>query len=369
MLPGDGIGREVTPVATKVLKATADLFQLNLQIESGLIGEDAYEQYGHPLPPATLDLCKNSTAVLLGAVGSPKMDLLPPDLRPERAALLPLRKKLGLFANLRPIKICPELIPSSPLKKEIIEQVDLLTVRELTGGLYFGKKSREIGVDGEEVATDTLEYSSVEIKRILKFAFEAARQRRKKVTSVDKANVLTSSQLWRENAEQMRRDYPDVHLEHMYVDNCAMQLVKNPAQFDVIVTENMFGDILTDQASVLSGSLATTEIYTLSLHDALPIWMLPSASLGGKTGLYEPAHGSAPELAGQNIANPLATILSTALLFRFSLHHEAAAGAIEQAVAKVLAEGYRTSDLYVPGTTQVGAREMGELVTKFLKMV
>jgi 3-isopropylmalate dehydrogenase len=260
---------------------------------------------------------------------------------------------LGLFANLRPIKICPELIPSSPLKKEIIEQVDLLTVRELTGGLYFGKKSREIGVDGEEVATDTLEYSSVEIKRILKFAFEAARQRRKKVTSVDKANVLTSSQLWRENAEQMRRDYPDVHLEHMYVDNCAMQLVKNPAQFDVIVTENMFGDILTDQASVLSGSLG----------------MLPSASLGGKTGLYEPAHGSAPELAGQNIANPLATILSTALLFRFSLHHEAAAGAIEQAVAKVLAEGYRTSDLYVPGTTQVGAREMGELVTKFLKMV
>ncbi len=353
MLPGDGIGREVTPVATKVLKATADLFQLNLQIESGLIGEDAYEQYGHPLPPATLDLCKNSTAVLLGAVGSPKMDLLPPDLRPERAALLPLRKKLGLFANLRPIKICPELIPSSPLKKEIIEQVDLLTVRELTGGLYFGKKSREIGVDGEEVATDTLEYSSVEIKRILKFAFEAARQRRKKVTSVDKANVLTSSQLWRENAEQMRRDYPDVHLEHMYVDNCAMQLVKNPAQFDVIVTENMFGDILTDQASVLSGSLG----------------MLPSASLGGKTGLYEPAHGSAPELAGQNIANPLATILSTALLFRFSLHHEAAAGTIEQAVAKVLAEGYRTSDLYVPGTTQVGAREMGELVTKFLKMV
>ncbi|HBK68141.1 MAG TPA: 3-isopropylmalate dehydrogenase [Firmicutes bacterium] len=353
VLPGDGIGREVTPVATKVLKATADLFQLNLQIESGLIGEDAYEQYGHPLPPATLDLCKNSTAVLLGAVGSPKMDLLPPDLRPERAALLPLRKKLGLFANLRPIKICPELIPSSPLKKEIIEQVDLLTVRELTGGLYFGKKSREIGVDGEEVATDTLEYSSVEIKRILKFAFEAARQRRKKVTSVDKANVLTSSQLWRENAEQMRRDYPDVHLEHMYVDNCAMQLVKNPAQFDVIVTENMFGDILTDQASVLSGSLG----------------MLPSASLGGKTGLYEPAHGSAPELAGQNIANPLATILSTALLFRFSLHHEAAAGAIEQAVAKVLAEGYRTSDLYVPGTTQVGAREMGELVTKFLKMV
>lgn len=353
VLPGDGIGREVTPVATKVLKATADLFQLNLQIESGLIGEDAYEQYGHPLPPATLDLCKNSTAVLLGAVGSPKMDLLPPDLRPERAALLPLRKKLGLFANLRPIKICPELIPSSPLKKEIIEQVDLLTVRELTGGLYFGKKSREIGVDGEEVATDTLEYSSVEIKRILKFAFEAARQRRKKVTSVDKANVLTSSQLWRENAEQMRRDYPDVHLEHMYVDNCAMQLVKNPAQFDVIVTENMFGDILTDQASVLSGSLG----------------MLPSASLGGKTGLYEPAHGSAPELAGQNIANPLATILSTALLFRFSLHHEAAAGTIEQAVAKVLAEGYRTSDLYVPGTTQVGAREMGELVTKFLKMV
>lgn len=350
VLPGDGIGREIIPVAVNILKTTADLFRLNLQLDYGLISEDAYAREGHPLPPASIALCQNSVAVLLGAVGSPKMDRLPPELRPERAALLRLRKELGLYANFRPVNIFPELIPSSPLKKEIIENVDLVVIRELTGGLYFGKKARLKTAEGEEVASDTLEYSTMEIRRILSFAFIVARRRCKKLTSVDKANVLTSSQLWRETAEEMSKDYPDVDLEHMYVDNCAMQLVKNPARFDVIVTENMFGDILTDQASVLSGSLG----------------MLPSASLGGKTGLYEPAHGSAPDLAGQDTANPLATILSTALLFRYSLQHEAAAHAIEQAVAKVIAAGYRTPDLYTEGMTRVGTQEMGSRVGKFL---
>jgi len=350
VLPGDGIGREIIPVAVQIMKQTADLFRFNLQIEHGLISEDAYTREGHPLPPSTLALCQNSVAVLLGAVGSPQMDRLPPELRPERAALLPLRKILGLYANFRPIKVFPELIPASPLKKEIIANVDLVVIRELTGGLYFGEKTRVKTAEGEEVATDLLSYSTGEIRRILHFAFAVARRRRCKLTSVDKANVLTSSQLWRETAEDLRRAYPEVVLEHMYVDNCAMQLVKNPAQFDVIVTENMFGDILTDQASVLNGSLG----------------MLPSASLGGKTSLYEPAHGSAPDIAGQNIANPIAAILSVALLFRYSLQHEAAAQAIERAVARVLAAGYRTPDLYTEGTTRVGTEEMGALVGRFL---
>lgn len=352
VLPGDGIGREIIPTAVNVLKRTGELFKIDLEINYGLISEDAYIRYNHPLPQKTLELCQKSDAILLGAIGSPKMDSLPPDIRPERAALLPLRKQLGLFANLRPVTIYPELIPSSPFKKEVIEKVDLLVVRELTGGLYFGKKSREIMFNGEEVASDILEYSTVEIQRILRFAFETARKRKKKVTSVDKANVLITSQLWRETAEKIKKEYPDVFLEHMYVDNCAMQLVKNPAQFDVLVTENMFGDILTDQASVLGGSLG----------------MLPSASLGGKTALYEPAHGSAPDIAGKNQANPLATILSTALLFRFSFKREDAAQAIEKAVSSVLKEGYRTFDLYTEETTLVGTKEMGELVTSFLEI-
>jgi len=350
VLPGDGIGREVVPVAVGVLQKVAKKFQIDLEFNYGLLSEEAYAQYGHPLPEETKELCLGSEAVLLGAVGSPSMDCLAPELRPERAALLPLRKILGLYCNLRPVKAYPELLSASPLKDEVIKGVDLLVVRELTGGIYFGKKYRTTREDGEEVAGDNLEYTKSEIKRILGFAFSAAGSRRNKVTSVDKANVLTSSQLWRETALELKEDYPEVELDHMYVDNCAMQLVKYPAQFDVLVTENMFGDILSDQASVLAGSLG----------------MLPSASLGGKVALYEPAHGSAPDIAGENKANPLATILSGAMLCRYSLQNEKAALSIERAVAQVLAEGYRTPDLMSAGMNLVGTEEMGDLVLQHI---
>lgn len=346
VLAGDGIGREIVPEGVAVLQTVASKFGCEFNFTNGLISEDAYDKYGHPLPPQTLELCEKSNAILLGAVGSPRMDSLPAELRPERAALLPLRQKLGLFANLRPVKVHKTLIDASPLKPEIVDGVDILFFRELTGGLYFGPKKREILADGSVQATDTLVYQTSEIVRIVRPAFEAASKRRKKLTVVDKANVLESSLLWRETVNQISKDYPDVQLNLMYVDNCAMQLVRWPAQFDVIVTENMFGDILTDQASTLGGSLG----------------MLPSASLGGKVALYEPAHGSAPDIAGKNIANPLATILSTALMLRYSFQMEAAAQAVENAVEKVLLEGYRTSDLTAPGLTQVGTREMGQLV-------
>jgi 3-isopropylmalate dehydrogenase len=260
--------------------------------------------------------------------------------------LLPLRKELGLFANLRPIKVFNSLIDSSTLKPEIIGGIDILAFRELTGGLYFGPKKRETLSDGSQQATDTLVYNTHEIERITRLAFEAARLRRKRLTSVDKANVLESSRLWRETVIAVSTDYPDVQLSHMYVDNCAMQLVRYPAQFDVIVTENMFGDILTDQASMLTGSLG----------------MLPSASLGGKTALYEPSHGSAPDIAGQNIANPLATILSAAMMLQYSFKMEEAAKAIEAAVQKVLQDNFRTADILSAGMKKVGTRQMGELV-------
>jgi 3-isopropylmalate dehydrogenase len=346
VLAGDGIGREIVPQAVETLKTVAPKFHLEMEFTEALVSEDAYEKYGHPLPPQTLAVCRESNAVLLGAVGSPKMDRLPAELRPERAALLPLRKKLGLFANLRPMKVYDVLVGSSALKPEVVQGVDILTVRELTGGLYFGPKKRETLADGAEQAMDTLVYSTPEIERIVRLAFEAARSRRKKLTSVDKANVLVSSQLWRETVIKLAAAYPDVELNHMYVDNCAMQLIRRPAQFDVIVTENTFGDILTDQISMLGGSLG----------------MLASASLGGKVALYEPAHGSAPDIAGQNLANPLATILSAALMLRYSFKQETAARAIEQAVNAVLAEGYRTADIMTEGCKQVGTREMGALV-------
>jgi 3-isopropylmalate dehydrogenase len=346
VLAGDGIGREIVPEAVATLKLVAKKFQLDLEFTKAPVSEDAYEKYGHPLPPQTLSVCRQSDAVLLGAVGSPKMDQLPAELRPERAALLPLRKELGLFANLRPMKVYDMLVDASTLKPEVVKGVDILTVRELTGGLYFGPKKRETLADGAERATDTLVYSTPEIERIVRLAFEAARARRRKLTSVDKANVLTSSQLWRETVNKLAVDYPDVELTHMYVDNCAMQLVRWPAQFDVIVTENMFGDILTDQASMLGGSLG----------------MLASASLGGQVALYEPAHGSAPDIAGQDLANPLATILSGALMLRYSFQQEAAARAIETAVNDVLTAGYRTADIMADGCTKVGTRKMGELV-------
>jgi 3-isopropylmalate dehydrogenase len=346
VLAGDGIGREIVPEGVAVLQTVAAKFGCEFTFNNGLVSEDAYDKYGHPLPPQTLELCENSDAILLGAVGSPRMDALPAELRPERAALLPLRQKLGLFTNLRPVKVYQTLIDASPLKPDIVNGVDILFFRELTGGLYFGPKKREILADGSVQATDTLVYQTSEITRIVRLAFEAARKRRKKLTAVDKANVLESSLLWREIVNSLSKEYPDVQLNLMYVDNCAMQLVRWPAQFDVIVTENMFGDILTDQASTLTGSLG----------------MLPSASLGGKVALYEPAHGSAPDIAGKNIANPLATILSVALMLRYSFQMEPAAQAIENAVEKVLVEGYRTPDLMAPGMAPVGTREMGQLV-------
>jgi 3-isopropylmalate dehydrogenase len=346
VLAGDGIGREIVPQAVETLKVIGKKFNIQFEFCEGLISEDAFEKYGHPLPPQTLDLCRQSDTVLLGAVGSPKMDLLPPDLRPERAALLPLRKELGLFANLRPVKVFASLINSSTLKPEIIGGIDILIFRELTGGLYFGPKKRESLSDGSQQATDTLIYNTHEIERIVRLAFEAARLRREKLTSVDKANVLESSRLWRETVIALSKDYPDIELSHMYVDNCAMQLVRYPAQFDVIVTENMFGDILTDQAAMLTGSLG----------------MLPSASLGGKTALYEPSHGSAPDIAGQNLANPLATILSVAMMLRYSFKLEEPAKVIEAAVQKVLYDNYRTADIMSDGMKKVGTKEMGELV-------
>lgn len=345
VLPGDGIGTEIVPEAQKVLQAVAQRFGHEFVFTEALVGGAAIDAVGVPLPKETLALCMDSDAILLGAIGGPKWDNLPAELRPEAAALLALRKELGLYANLRPAYLFPELVHASSLKPEVIEGVDLLVVRELTGGLYFGEKRREKTGDGEK-AIDVLEYSTYEIERIVRLACEAARKRRKKVTSVDKANVLESSRLWREVASRIALDYPDIELNHMYVDNCAMQLIRNPRQFDVIVTENMFGDILTDEASMLTGSLG----------------MLPSASIGGQVGLYEPSHGSAPDIAGQGKANPLATILSAAMMLRYSFNLEAEALAVETAVRRVLAEGYRTPDIMEPGQKLVNTREMGDLV-------
>ncbi|MDA8336764.1 MAG: 3-isopropylmalate dehydrogenase [Peptococcaceae bacterium] len=346
VLPGDGIGMEITVSAVKVLKAAARKFGLQLELKEGLIGGAAYDACGSPLPAETVALCRESDAILLGAVGGPKWDNLPPDLRPERGALLPLRKLLGLYANLRPVRVFAPLTGGCALKQDLVAGLDLLVVRELTGGLYFGEKKRELIPGGWRVV-DTLEYTSFEIERVARLAFSMARQRRGRLTSVDKANVLESSILWREVVETVAAEYPGVTLEHMLVDNCAMQLVRNPGQFDVILTENMFGDILSDEASVLAGSLG----------------MLPSASLGGHVGLYEPSHGSAPRHAGQDKANPIATIMSVAMLLRYSLRQEEAAAAVETAVAAVLDEGYRTYDIMETGCRQVGTQAMGGLIT------
>lgn len=350
LLPGDGIGHEIVPQGVRVLEHIAQKQGINLEFKQALIGGAAIDAVGHPLPDETLELCKTSDAVLLGAVGGPKWDTLPVHLRPEGAALLPLRKHLGLFTNIRPVKMLPSLLKASTLKEEVVDGVDMVIFRELTGGLYFGEKGRR-EVNGETQAYDTLVYSVSEIQRIARLGFEAARVRRGKLCSVDKANVLESSRLWRETVNQLAKEYSDVELSHMYVDNCAMQLVRQPLQFDVIITENMFGDILTDLASMLSGSIG----------------MLASASLGGQVGLFEPAHGSAPDIAGQNKANPLATILSVALLLRYSLGQEQAAQTIEAAISKVLEQGYRTGDIYEPGTTLLGTVEMTDQVLKNLE--
>lgn len=347
VLPGDGIGVEIVPQAVKALEAISEKYGHSFNFIQGLVGGAAYDVKGHPLPDETLQLCERSDAVLLGAIGGPKWDNLPVELRPEAGALLPLRKELALYANLRPCIVFPSLMHASTLKEEVLQGVDILVIRELTGGLYFGEKSREKTADGQK-ATDVLTYSTYEIERIARFAFDAARQRQRKLCSVDKANVLESSRLWRETVMDLAREYPDVEVTHMYVDNCSMQLIRNPRQFDVIVTENMFGDILTDEASMLTGSIG----------------MLPSASIGGEVGLYEPAHGSAPDIAGQNKANPLATILSAALLLRYSLKLEKEAQTVEQAVQQVIDEGYRTPDLAEPGKKILGTNEMGDLVAQ-----
>ncbi|MCW2277646.1 3-isopropylmalate dehydrogenase [Heliophilum fasciatum] len=350
VLPGDGIGAEVVPQALRVLDAVAAKAGITFEYTYALIGGAAIDATGHPLPPETLELCRNSDAVLLGAIGGPKWDTLPSHLRPEVAALLPLRKELGLYANIRPCHLFPALADASTLKREVLEGVDMVVIRELTGGLYFGEKKRETLEDGSERAVDTLVYSTPEVERIVRLACETAKNRRGQVCSVDKANVLESSRLWRETALKVAEAYPEITMSHMYVDNAAMQLVRNPRQFDVLVTENMFGDILTDQASMLSGSLG----------------MLASASIGGEVALYEPAHGSAPDIAGQNKANPLATILSVAMMLEYSFKRVEEARAIEAAVDRVLNQGYRTGDIMEAGKTLVNTVEMTDCVINAL---
>ncbi|MCX5779603.1 MAG: 3-isopropylmalate dehydrogenase [Firmicutes bacterium] len=350
VLPGDGIGVEIVPEALKALQAIGEKFGHEFQFTEALIGGAAFDAVGHPLPASTLEVCRASDAILLGAIGGPKWDNLPVHLRPEVGALLPLRKELGLYANLRPCLLFPSLIQASTLKEEVIAGVDLIVIRELTGGVYFGEKSRVKTADGGEKATDILSYSTYEIVRIVRFAYEVARKRRRQLCSVDKANVLESSRLWRETVTALALEYPDVETSHMYVDNCSMQLIRNPRQFDVIVTENMFGDILTDEASMLTGSIG----------------MLPSASIGGEVGLYEPSHGSAPDIAGQQKANPLATILSAAMMLRYSFNLEEEASMIEQAVYQVMEEGYRTPDLMEPGKQLVNTAQMGDLVKEHI---
>lgn len=351
LLPGDGIGPEVVAEGRKVLEAVAGQFGHTFTFTEALIGGIAIDQTGNPLPDESLDTCCASDAVLLGAVGGPKWSDPRAGVRPEQG-LLGLRKELGLFANLRPVKVVPALAGASPLKPEAVAGVDLVIVRELTGGLYFGQPQGRCDDENGRAAVDTLHYPEVEIERLMRVAFELARGRRKKLTSVDKANVLASSRLWREVAHEVARDYPDVVCEDLLVDACAMHLIRRPADFDVIATENMFGDILSDEASMLAGSLG----------------MLPSASLGSEPpGLYEPIHGSAPDIAGQGIANPLATILSVAMLLRSSLGLPDEAVAVEGAVEAVLAAGHRTADLAAPGRPTVNTQAMGDLVVDVLE--
>jgi 3-isopropylmalate dehydrogenase len=342
VLPGDGIGPEIIEQALRVLSA----LKVDLEIQEEPVGGTAYAAHGDPLPEKTLSLAKAADAVLFGAVGDPKYDALPRAKRPEQA-ILGLRKALGLFANLRPAQVFPELADASSLKPEIVAGLDILIVRELTGDIYFGQPKGIREVNGERQGFDTMLYSESEVRRIARVGFEAARKRSKKLCSVDKANVLETSQLWKEVVTEEAKSYGDVQLTHMYVDNCAMQLVRNPKQFDVIVTGNMFGDILSDEASMLTGSIG----------------MLPSAALDERgKGLYEPIHGTAPDIAGKGIANPLATILSAAMMLRYSLKQERAADRIEAAVRKVLQQGYRTADIHTPGTRKVGTKEMGDAV-------
>ena len=347
---GDGIGPEVTAQALRVLDKVAKLYRLDFRIEEALAGGASIDKHGVPLTPEALLKAQKSDAVFLGAVGGPKWDNLPSEKRPEKG-LLGLRKGLNAFANLRPVKMFPQLVFRSSLKEEVVRGLDFLILRELVSGVYFGTpRGIERLPDGTERGFNTMSYTTPEIERIARKAFEMAKKRRKVVTSVDKANVLEVSQLWRKVVMAVHKDYPEITLNHRYVDDCAMQLVRDPKQFDVIVTSNLFGDILSDEAAMLTGSIG----------------MLPSASLGDKVALYEPVHGSAPDIAGKDMGNPLATILSVAMMLEFSFDQSKAAQAVERAVAKTLEDGYRTADIYSEGTTKVSCSKMGSLVTERL---
>ena len=349
VLPGDGIGQEVTPQAQSILLVVGKATGLRFEFETALIGGSAIDATGKPLPPGTLSLCQGADAILFGAVGGPKWDDLPQEQRPERG-LLGVRKELDLFANLRPATCFPMLVDASPLKRSVVEGTDLMVIRELTGGLYFGEpRGREELAGGGTRAVNTMAYTDREIERVARAAFDVAMKRKKRLASVDKANVLVVSQLWREVVTRVGKDYPEVKLEHVLVDNCAMALVQKPTHFDTIVTENTFGDILSDEAAILAGSMG----------------MLPSASLGGKggrMGLYEPVHGTAPDIAGQGVANPIAAILSASMLLRYSLDRGPDADRVDAAVLRVLERGYRTRDVHSAGTKLVGTVEMGDLI-------
>jgi len=346
VFPGDGVGPEVTREAVKIVRRVAQLFHLGFEMKEALIGGASIDKFGAPLTPETLKLAKESDCVFLGAVGGPAWESVPYEKRPEQA-LLTLRQELGAFANVRPARVFPGLAGTSPLKKEVVEGTDLVVVRELTGGIYFGKpKGIEKLTSGEEKGVNTEVYTTSEIRRIAEKAFQLARRRRRKVTSVDKANVLESSLLWRRVVSEVGKNYPDVTLGHLYVDNCAMQLVRNPRQFDVILTSNLFGDILSDEAAVVTGSIG----------------MLPSASLGNHHAIYEPVHGSAPDIAGRNQANPLAAILSVAMMLESTFQLYEVARAVERAVESVLLAGYRTADIHQEGANLIGCSEMGDWV-------
>ena len=347
---GDGIGPEVTEEAVKILKLIDGKRNFGFEFVDAPVGGSAYDRFGVPLPPESLEIAKKADAIFLGAVGGPKWEKLEFSLRPERA-LLALRSELGLFANLRPAALFGPLVDASTLKREVVEGIDILVVRELTGGIYFGQPRGVEDYEGGKRGVNTLVYTTPEIERIARVAFEAARKRKGKVCSVDKANVLESTELWREVVTGVHKDYGDVELSHMYVDNAAMQLIRNPRQFDVIVTTNMFGDILSDAAAMLTGSIG----------------MLPSASLSGTKGMYEPVHGSAPDIAGQGIANPIAAILSAAMMLTYSFNAPDAAMDIEKSVAAVLDKGYRCADIYTDGTTKLSTSEMGGMVAKELE--
>ncbi|WP_353929084.1 3-isopropylmalate dehydrogenase [Okeanomitos corallinicola TIOX110] len=352
LLPGDGIGPEIMAVAVDVLNVVGKRFDISFDFQTALIGGAAIDETGEPLPAATLDTCRNSDAVLLAAIGGYKWDSLPSDKRPE-AGLLGLRAGLELFANLRPAKIIPQLIDASSLKREVVEGVDIMVVRELTGGIYFGKPKGIFATEtGERRGVNTMVYNESEIDRIGRVAFETAQKRGKKLCSVDKANVLDVSQLWREKMTKLGSEYPEIELSHLYVDNAAMQLVRAPKQFDTIVTGNLFGDILSDAAAMLTGSIG----------------MLPSASLGSSgPGVYEPVHGSAPDIAGQDKANPLAQVLSAAMMLRYGLDQPDAADLIENGVLQVLQQGDRTGDIMSPGMNLLGCRAMGDALIQILE--